>query len=73
MLSLGYRDDEPAYPVKLNVVSLGNATKLDAAEIQKLEGRMSAEAGKLANIICHELFVTDTDEFLMVFMSHQAK
>ncbi len=73
VLSLGYRDDETAYPVKLSVVSLGKASKLDGAELQRLESRMAEEAAKLQSIICHELFITEQDEFLMVFMAHQAK
>ncbi len=72
VLSLGYRDDEPAYPVKLNAVSLGKASNLGAAELQRLEHRMADEAAKLKNIICHELFITEEDEFLMVFMCHHA-
>jgi hypothetical protein len=73
VLSLGYRDDEPAYPVKLHSVSLGKASNLDPAELLRLESRMADEAAKISNIICHELFITEDDEFLMVFMSHQAK
>lgn len=72
VLSLGYRDDEPAYPVKLSVVTLGKASKLDASELLRLESRMAEEAAKIKNIICHELFITEGDEFLMVFMSHHA-
>ena len=72
VLTLGYRDDEPAYPVKLQAVSLGQASKLDPAELAKLESRMAKEASKLKNIVCHELFITEGDEFLMVFMTHQA-
>ncbi len=72
VLSLGYRDDEPAYPVKLTAISLGKASSLSAAELQRLEHRMAEEAAKLDNIICHELFITEHDEFMMVFMCHRA-
>jgi hypothetical protein len=46
VLSLGYRDDEPAYPVKLTAVSLGRASGLDAVELERLEGRMAEEASR---------------------------
>ena len=48
VFSLGYRDDEPAYPVKLNIVSLGKASKLDATELQRVEIRMTEEAEIIA-------------------------
>lgn len=69
VLTLGYRDDEPGYPIRLHVVSLGKASSLDAGELHALEQRMEAEAAKLSGVICHELFVTEHDEFLMVFMT----
>jgi hypothetical protein len=73
ILTLGYRDDEAAYPVKLSAVSIGKATQLDAAELARLEKRMAEEAAKLGTVICHELFITENDEFMMVFMTHQSK
>lgn len=33
---------------------------------------MTQAAAKLAHVICHELFITEDSEFLMVFMSHHA-
>lgn len=72
ILTLGYRDDEPAYPVKLKAVSIGTASNLDAAQLEKLEKRMAEEAAKLGNVICHELFITEGDQFMMVFMTQQS-
>ena len=69
LISLGYRDDEPAYAIRLHTVSLGRASALDAGELQRIEERMAVEAAKLSHVICHELFVTEHDEFLMVFMT----
>ncbi len=31
---------------------------------------MGEAADKISGIICHELFVTDAREFVMVFMTH---
>lgn len=73
VVTLGYRDDEAAYPVKLDVVSLGKVPKLEGEEVAKLEQKMTQAAAKLAHVICHELFITEESEFLMVFINHQAK
>jgi hypothetical protein len=69
VLTLGYRTDEPAYPIGLRTVSLGKVETLDAAGLAALEQKMAAAAGKLDKIICHELYVTDDREFLMIFMT----
>jgi hypothetical protein len=68
IITLGYRDDEPWYPVEINCVSLG---KIDArgSDCAALEQAMSRAAQKHSNIICHELYVTDDREFLMIFMT----
>ena len=70
VISLGYREGEAGYPIRLRSVSLGTASKLDAAEIARLEKAMTAAAEKLQNVLCHELFVTEKREFVMVFMTH---
>ena len=68
IITLGYRDDEPWYPVDVSCVSLG---KIDAlgSDFAALEQAMSEAAQKHSNIICHELYVTDDREFLMIFMT----
>lgn len=68
IITLGYRDDEPWYPVEINCASLG---KIDAlgSDFAALEQAMSEAAQKHSNIICHELYVTDDREFLMIFMT----
>jgi len=67
VLTLGYRDDEPAYEVTLTSRSLGTVDSLD--DLGGLEQRMGTVAGELHGVLCHELFVTDQDEFVMVFMA----
>src|SRR5262245_23691009 len=71
IITLGYRDDEPGYPVRLNCVSLGKVSNL-SGDFAELEAAMMAAGQKQTNIICHELYVTEDREFLMVFMTHQA-
>jgi hypothetical protein len=68
IITLGYRDNEPWYPVEVNSVSLG---KIDAlgSDFAALEQAMSQAAQKHSNIICHELYVTDDRDFLMLFMT----
>jgi hypothetical protein len=72
LLSVGYRDDEPAYAIKLSTVPIGKVGSTDAAGLAKIEQAMAAASGKLKNIICHELYVTDENELLMVFMTHHS-
>ena len=65
VLTLGYRDDEPGYGVRLTSRSLGKVDSLD--DLGGLEARMGEAAGDLDGVLCHELFVTDDGEFVMVF------
>ena len=70
IVTLGYREDEPWYPVQLHCVSLGKVDAL-GSDFAALEQSMSEAAEKQRNIICHELYVTEDRDFLMVFMTHQ--
>jgi hypothetical protein len=67
VLTLGYRDDEAGYPVRLTARSVGKVDSLD--DLSGLEARMGEAAGDLDGVLCHELFVTDDGEFVMVFMA----
>ncbi len=71
IVTLGYRDDEAPYPIALHCVSLGKAAALDGADFARLEQRMAEEAARKKRVICHELFITEDHEFLMVLMTHQ--
>jgi len=66
VLSLGYRDDVPGYSVKLTSVSLGRLQ----LQPEAIEQAMTKAAGDVENVICHEFFVTDDGEFVMVLLSH---
>lgn len=70
VVSLGYRDDEPAYPIKLSTTSLGVVKTFGEPERSALETKMTEAASKTPGIICHELLVTADREFIMVFMTH---
>jgi len=66
ILSLGYRDNEPGYPVKLTSYQLG---KLQLRP-EEIERAMENAAGDVENVICHEFFVDGDGEFVMVLLSH---
>ena len=70
VFTLGYREDEPPYGVRITRRSLGRVDSLD--DLGGLEQRMADAAASLANVICHELFVTAEGEFVMVFMAAAA-
>ena len=70
IVSLGYRDDEAGYPVTLHSVSLGKVDT-SGADLYALEQKMAQASDRLPNIICHELYITDEQEMLMVFMTHK--
>lgn len=70
IITLGYRDDEEHYPIKLETVNLGKMDNV-GQDFSALEQKMSDASGSVNNIICHELFVTEDKDFLMVFMTHQ--
>ena len=65
VLSLGYRDDEPGYATRLTAVPLGKP-----ATDQEMEVAMSAAAEKVSDVICHEFFVRDDGEVVLVLLSH---
>lgn len=72
VITLGYREDEEPYPVKLHSVRLG---KLDVKgnNFSMLEKKMGEASAKHRNIICHELYVTGGNDFTVVVMTHEAK
>ena len=70
IITLGYRDDEDSYPIKLETVALGKMSDI-GQDFSGLEQKMSEASQTVNNIICHELFVTEDKDFLMVFMTHQ--
>ena len=70
ILTLGYKRDEDYYPIKLHAENLG---KIDVAgqDFAVIEDKMAEASDRVPNIICHELFINDDNDFLMVFLSHQ--
>lgn len=70
IITLGYKDDEEHYPIKLQTVNLGKMSDV-GQDFSALEQKMSEAGQQVNNVICHELYVTDEKDFLMVFMTHQ--
>ncbi len=66
IMTLGYAENQSSIPVKITSVSLGKADI--ATDIAALEHKMGEVASQHSNIICHELYVTEEHEFVMVFM-----
>lgn len=64
ILTLGYRDDEPAREFKIREVALGKL----ALEDRPISAAMEAAAAGIDNIICHEFYVNKTGEFFAVFL-----
>ncbi|MGH9944200.1 MAG: hypothetical protein ACRD9R_17785 [Pyrinomonadaceae bacterium] len=69
IITLGYRDDEPGYPVNVSSVSLGKIDTL-GDDFAQLEQEMLRASARFSNIICHELYITDEHDFMMIFMTH---
>ncbi len=69
VLTLGYREARKGYPVKLSVKSLGKAEHLGPEGLAALEKKLAKAAAAKAGIICHELYVTEENEFLVIFMT----
>lgn len=65
-VSLGYSKEAPFSPVSIELTDLG---KVDLNNTEALEQMMASAAQKQQNVICHELFITDTGSFMMIFMS----
>src|SRR5450432_4596231 len=70
VLSLGYREGEGSFPIKITTASLGKVGGLESGDTSRLEAAMGAASGKISGIICHELYITADGDFLAVFMSH---
>ncbi len=70
IMTLGYTDNQPHTPIKVDCVSLG---KVDIAhDTIALERKMSEVADQHQNLICHELYITEENEFFMVFMAERS-
>lgn len=67
LVSLGYRDDEPATPVQVRAIPIG--VFRSAEDFPAIEAAVARAAGSVTNIICHELFVKSNGELRMIFMS----
>jgi len=71
-ITLGYRDDETPYPIKLHAIRLGKV-EIEGNNFAALEDKIGKAGAKYKNIICHELYVTGGNDFTIVVMTHEAK
>lgn len=71
VITLGYRDDEAAYPITLHSLALGRIEG-KGNDFSMLEEAISKATTKHDNIICHELYMPSPNEFMMVLMTHGA-
>lgn len=70
LFSLGFRTDEPSYPVALEAVALGHIDTLHAGGLDKLDTVLALAANGIDGIVCHELLVTPSGDFTVVFLRH---
>jgi hypothetical protein len=71
VVTLGYRTDEAPYPIRLQSVPLGKVQVL-TKDFSALELAMANAAEQQSNVICHELYVTENQDFFLVLMTHEA-
>jgi len=71
VITLGYRTDEEAYPIRLQSLPLPRIELL-ANDFSALENAMAQAAQNHANVICHELYVTEGQNFFLVIMTYDA-
>lgn len=69
IITLGYSEGGETYPVKVSTVSLGKIGGLETGDVSRLEAAMTDACAAEGGIICHELYITDDGDFLVVFMS----
>jgi len=64
VLSLGYRDDEPGYPIILSQHDMG------VVEIapEAIEKALSTVANLYENVICHEFYIDDKGALFIIVM-----
>ena len=69
VMTLGYRDDQPGYPIRIRTTRIG---KIDTnTDFTRLERAMSDAAAAAKDVLCHELYITEDDEFFMVLMTRE--
>lgn len=68
IMSIGYADNE-SYSVKLKSNLIGKVDLI--SDFKSAEESMVKASSKFNNIICHELFITESGDFYMVFMTKE--
>ncbi|MFN0102890.1 MAG: hypothetical protein ACKV2U_12465 [Bryobacteraceae bacterium] len=70
VVTLGYNEGEEHYPIRLHCVPMGKVDVL-GKDFAAMEAAMGAASAQRKNIICHELYLTGSGDFYMVFMTHE--
>jgi hypothetical protein len=65
IVALGYADDQPSYPVQVQCVSLGRLGRDDVV----IADAMALAASQVNDLLCHEFYVDDSDDHIMVLLS----
>jgi hypothetical protein len=71
LFTLGYRDDEPGYPIAVQSQVLGKVDALDAGNFTSLEEAMEKASTQQKGILCHAEYVTSGSDFVIVFLTQQ--
>lgn len=66
LVSLGYRDDEPAQPVQIRTVPVGKVEP--GTDLTHLADALTRAAAAQGDVLCHELYVTHHSDLFMIFM-----
>jgi hypothetical protein len=70
VITLGYRDDDQPYPIKLHCIPLGKVD-VKGGDFRALERKIGEASSKYRNIICHEIYVMGENDFTVVVMTHE--
>jgi hypothetical protein len=70
VVSLGYTENQPGYPVSLFSKPVGKLDLSSAESRSALENHLSEAAEAAGNVVCHEMFVTAGGDVTAVFMVH---
>ncbi len=69
VLSIGYRDDEPAYAVELHSLKLGRVGTLDADESNRFNRAIESGGMNWPPVLAHTMYVTKDNDLYLVILS----
>lgn len=69
VVSLGYTEDPEGYGAALRATSAGMLELHSADSREELERKLASVAATTNNVICHELYMTESGEVFIVFLT----